>query len=40
MQVSLAVSDANMELPWDLLVESAGYLEKIAHVTARWGSKL
>lgn len=40
LQVSLAVSDANMELPWDLLEESAGYLGKIAHVTARWGSKL
>ena len=24
-----------MELPWDLLEESAGYLGKIAHVTAR-----
>ena len=34
-QVSLAVSDANMELPWDLLDESAGYLWKLAHVTAR-----
>ncbi|CAK9118523.1 unnamed protein product [Durusdinium trenchii] len=35
LQVSLAVSDANMELPWDLLDESAGYLGKLAHVTAR-----
>ena len=35
LQVSLAVSDANMELPWDLLEESAGYLGKLAHVTAR-----
>ena len=33
--MSLAVSDANMELPWDLLDESAGYLQKLAHVTAR-----
>lgn len=24
-----------MELPWDLLDESAGYLQKLAHVTAR-----
>eukprot|EP00434_Breviolum_minutum_P036480 symbB.v1.2.032323.t1/scaffold3863.1/size49111/1 len=35
LQVSLAVADASMELPWDLLEESAGYLGKIAHVTAR-----
>lgn len=33
----MAVADASMELPWDLLEESAGYLGKIAHVTARCG---
>ncbi|CAJ1416719.1 unnamed protein product, partial [Effrenium voratum] len=35
LRVSLAVADANMELPWDLLDETAGYLRKLAHVTAR-----